>query len=69
MLNPGFVTSKALAGWQDKSLFLPQFPFYEQHRAVIKTSYPERILPLIAEFDIQQDAVIQLLMFVRQLPL
>ncbi len=68
MLNPGFVTSKTLAQWQDTPVFLPQFQFYEQHQVVIKTYSPERILPLVAEFDIQQDAVIRLLMSVRQLP-
>lgn len=68
MLNPGFVTSKALAGWQDVPAFLPQFQFYEKHRAVINTTSPEKILPLVAEFDIQQDAVIRRLMAIRQLP-
>ncbi|ORM61824.1 hypothetical protein PRCB_00110 [Pantoea rodasii] len=68
MLNPGFVTRKALAGWQDVPAFLPQFQFYEKHQTVIRTSSPEKILPLIAEFDIQQDVVIRLLMSVRQLP-
>ena len=68
MLNPGFVTSKALAQWQDTPVLLPQFQFHEKHRAVIKTHLPEKILPLVAEFDIQQDAVIRLLMSVRQLP-
>nr|QLG00608.1 hypothetical protein [Leclercia adecarboxylata] len=68
MFNPGFVTSKALAQWQDIPVFLPQFQFYEKHQTVIKTNSPERILPLVAEFDIQQDAVIRLLMSVRQIP-
>ncbi|MGY6029236.1 hypothetical protein [Phytobacter sp. AG2a] len=68
MLNPGFVTSKALAQWQDIPFFLPQFQFYEKHQIVIKTNLPERILPLVAEFDIQEDAVIRLLMSVRQIP-
>lgn len=68
MLNPGFVTSKALARWHDVPAFLPQFQFYEKHRAVIKTASPEKILPLVAEFDIQQDTVVRRLMAVRQLP-
>ncbi|MEG3130883.1 hypothetical protein SC171_23015 [Pantoea cypripedii] len=68
MLNPGFVTSRALAQWQDIPAFLPQFQFHEKHQTVIKTHSPEKILPLIAEFDMQQDAVIRLLMSVRQLP-
>jgi len=68
MLNPGFVTSKKLAQWQDSPVFLPQFQFHEQHQVVIKTYSPEMILPLVAEFDIQQDDVIRLLMSVRQLP-
>ncbi|MFB5640960.1 hypothetical protein [Kluyvera ascorbata] len=68
MLNPGFVTRKALAQWQDIPVFLPQFQFHERHQTVIKTHSPEKILPLIATFDIQQDAVIRLLMSVRQLP-
>lgn len=68
MLNPGFVTRKALASWQDIPVFLPQFQFHEKHQTVIKTHSPEKILPLIAEFDIQQDAVIRLLMSLRQLP-
>lgn len=68
MLNPGFVTSRALAQWQDIPVFLPQFQFHEKHQTVIRTHSPEKILPLIAEFDIQQDVVIRLLMSVRQLP-
>lgn len=68
MLNPGFVTSKALDSWQDIPVFLPQFQLHEKHQTVIKTHSPEKILPLITEFDIQQDAVIRLLMSLRQLP-
>jgi hypothetical protein len=68
MLNPGFVTRKALALWRDVPAFLPQFQFHEQHRAVIHTSNPENILPLIASFDVQQDPVIRRLMSLRQLP-
>lgn len=68
MLNPGFVTRKALAQWQDVPAFLPQFQFHEKHRTVIHTAHPEHILPLIANFDVQQDVVIRRLMFLRQLP-
>lgn len=68
MLNPGFVTRKALALWRDVPAFLPQFQFHEKHRAVIHTSNPENILPLIASFDVQQDPVIRRLMSLRQLP-
>lgn len=68
MLNPGFVTRKALAQWQDVPAFLPQFQFHEKHRAVIHTAHPENILPLIANFDVRQDAVIRRLMALRQLP-
>ncbi|MFU0922050.1 hypothetical protein [Kluyvera sichuanensis] len=68
MLNPGFVTRRALAQWQDIPVFLPQFQFYEKHQTVIETHSPEKILPIIANFDIQQDTVIRFLMSVRQLP-
>lgn len=68
MLNPGFVTGRALAQWKDIPVFLPQFQFHEKHQTVIKTHSPEKILPLVAGFDIQQDAIIRLLMSVRQLP-
>ena len=51
MLNPGFVTRKALAQWQDIPVFLPQFQFHEKHQTVIKTHSPEKILSLIATFD------------------
>ncbi|WP_337008476.1 hypothetical protein [Pantoea sp. AS142] len=68
MLNPGFVTSRALAHWQDIPAFLPQFQFHEKHQTIIRTQSPEKILSLVAEFDIQQDTVIRLLMSVRQLP-
>lgn len=68
MLNPGFVTSRALAQWQDIPVFLPKFQFHEKHQIVINTHSPEKILPLVAQFDIQQDAVIRRLMSVRQLP-
>ena len=68
MLNPGFVTRKALAQWQDVPAFLPQFQFHEKHRTVIHTAHPEHILPLIANFDVRQDAVIRRLMALRQLP-
>lgn len=68
MFNLGFVTSRALAQWPDRPVFLPQFQFYEKHQTVIKTHSPEKILPFIATFDIQHDAVIRLLMSVRQFP-
>lgn len=68
MLNPGFVTRKALASWQDIPAFLPQFQFHEKHRAVIHTTRAENILPLIAKFDVQQDPVIRLLMSLRKFP-
>lgn len=68
MLNPGFVTRKALAQWQDVPAFLPQFQFHEKHRTVIHTAHPEHILPFIANFDVRQDVVIRRLMFLRQLP-
>ncbi|HEO9335942.1 hypothetical protein [Enterobacter roggenkampii] len=68
MLNPGFITRKALAQWQDVPAFLPQFQFHEKHRTVIHTAHPEHILPLIANFDVRQDVVIRRLMFLRQLP-
>jgi hypothetical protein len=68
MLNPGFVTRKALAQWRDVPAFLPEFQFHEKHQAVIHTTHPENILPLIANFDVRQDAVIRRLMSLRQLP-
>ena len=68
MLNLGFVTRKALSQWEDIPVVLPQFQFYEKHQTVINTNSPEKILPLVSGFDIQQDAVIRLLMSVRQLP-
>jgi hypothetical protein len=68
MLALGFVSRNALADWQNRSLYLPDFQFYERHRTVITTRHPEKILPAIADFDIQQDAIISALMSVRQLP-
>jgi hypothetical protein len=68
MLNPGFITRKALAEWQDTPVFLPQFQFHEKHRTIIHTTSPEIILPLIAQFDVQQDAVIRRLMSLRKIP-
>ena len=68
MLNPGFVTRKALAQWKDVPAFLPQFQFHEKHLTVIHTSRPENILPMIASFDVRQDAVIRRLMSLRQIP-
>ncbi|HDR2707549.1 TPA: hypothetical protein QCJ50_001825 [Enterobacter mori] len=68
MLNPGFVTRKALAHWRDAPAFLPQFHFHEKHRTVIHTAHPETILPLIANFDVRQDPVIRRLMSLRQIP-
>lgn len=68
MLNLGFVTRKALANWQDASDLLPQFQFHEKHLTVIHTTHPENILPLIANFDVREDAVIRRLMSLRQLP-
>ena len=35
MLNPGFVSCKALAEWHDVPALLPQFRFHEKHCAVI----------------------------------
>ncbi len=40
MLNPGFVTRKALAQWQDVPAFLPQFQFHEK-----PVSYTHLTLP------------------------
>lgn len=68
MLNPGFVIRKALAEWPDAPDLLPQFQFHEKHQAVIHTPHPEKILPLIATFDINQDEVIRRLLSVRQFP-
>lgn len=65
----GFVTKKALTDWQNAPLYLPHFQFHERHRTVIRTAHPEKILPAIADYDIQQDVVIKTLMWVRQLPL
>jgi hypothetical protein len=64
----GFVTQKALESWQDVPPHLPRFQFHERHSAVIHTPHPEKILPLVASFDIQQDAVVSALMSVRKLP-
>ena len=61
MLNAGFVTRKALAQWQNIPVFLPQFQFHEKHQAVINTACPEKILPLVAKFNLQQDAIIYLM--------
>ncbi|ROP62237.1 hypothetical protein EDF81_0720 [Enterobacter sp. BIGb0383] len=64
----GFVTSKDLLNWQNAPASLPHFQFYERHCAIIRTTCPEKILPVIARFDIQQDVVVKTLMSVRQLP-
>lgn len=64
----GFVTKKELIHWQNRPCYLQNFQFYEQHSAVIKTASPEKILPIIADYDIQQDSVINTLMALRQLP-
>lgn len=64
----GFVTRKNLADWQNAPAYLPHFQFYERHSAIVRTAFPEKILPVIARFDIQQDVVVQTLMSVRQLP-
>lgn len=64
----GFVSKNRLANWNGASPHLPDFQFHEKHRAVIKTTHPEEIMPLIMAFDIEQDRVIRALMSVRQLP-
>lgn len=64
----GFVRSNDLTDWQNAPSYLPQFQFYERHRAIIRTACPEKILSVIARFDIQQDVVVKTLMSVRQLP-
>lgn len=64
----GFVTKNALADWQNVPLYLPNFQFHERHSTTITTAYPEKILPAIAGYDIQQDVVIKTLMAVRKLP-
>ncbi len=68
MLALGFVSKRALVEWKNRPLYLPQFQFYEQHRTVISTLYPDKILPAVANYDIQQDTLIKTLMSVRQLP-
>ena len=64
----GFVRSKDLFDWQNAPTYLPHFQFYERHDAIIRTATPEKILSVIARFDIQQDVVVKTLMSVRQLP-
>lgn len=64
----GFVSNKELADWKNTPSDLPRFQFYEKHRTLIRTAYPEKILPAVANFDIQKDAVVKTLMSVRQLP-
>ncbi|MGY2796154.1 hypothetical protein ACVWV0_000330 [Ewingella americana] len=64
----GFVTKKALTGWLNVPEYMPNFQFYERHRATITTPHPEKILSAVADYDIQQDFIIRTLMSVRQLP-
>ncbi len=64
----GFVTHSARQRWQDAPLQLPHFQFYEKHRAVIRTTQPDNILPIVASFDVSQDAIVNALMSIRQLP-
>ena len=64
----GFVPGKRLTNWQNAPTYLPHFQFYERHDAIIRTACPEKILSVIARFDIQQDVVVKTLMSVRQLP-
>jgi uncharacterized membrane protein YfbV (UPF0208 family) len=64
----GFVSNKDLLDWHNVPHSLPHFQFYENHRIVVKTAFPEKILPAVANFDIQKDAVVKILMSVRQLP-
>ena len=64
----GFVRNNDLTDWQNAPASLPQFQFYERHRTTVRTTSPDKILPIIARFDIQQDAVVKTLMSVRQLP-
>ncbi|KJV28209.1 hypothetical protein [Pantoea sp. SM3] len=68
MISLGFVSKKMLANWNGAPLHLPDFQFHEKHRAVIKTNCPEKIMPLIKAFDLEQDSVIRALMSIRQLP-
>lgn len=68
MISLGFVSKKMLTNWSDVPPYLPDFQFHEKHSAVIQTISPEKIMPLIKTFDIEQDAVIRALMSIRQLP-
>lgn len=64
----GFVSNKERVNWKNAPSDLPYFHFYEKHRTVVHTAYPEKILPAVASFDIQRDAIVKTLMSVRQLP-
>lgn len=68
MISLGFVSKKMLTNWSDVPPYLPDFQIHEKHSAIIKTTSPEKIMPLIKAFDIKQDAVIRALMSIRQLP-
>lgn len=68
MMLLGFVSKNRLARWNGAPLYLPDFQFHEKHSAVIKTTEPEKIMPLITAYDLGQDAIIRALMSVRQLP-
>jgi hypothetical protein len=63
MLNPGFVTRKALAQWQDVPAFYLSSSFMKNTERSFTLRIPEHILPLIANFDVRQDVVIRRLMF------
>lgn len=67
MISLGFVSKKMLSNWSDVPPYLPDFQFHEKHRAVIKSTSPEKIMPLIKAFDLKQDAVIRALMSIRLL--
>ncbi len=68
MISLGFVSKKMLTNWNDVPPYLPDFQFHEKHSAVIQTTSPEKIMPLIKAFDLEQDSVIRALMSIRQLP-
>ena len=64
----GFVSERQCRGWQDASVYLPAFSFYEKHQSEPIDAAPEAIIQAVLSLDMAEDPIIRRLLMLRQLP-
>lgn len=64
----GFVSERECRSWQDASLYLPAFSFYERHQSAAIDAAPEALIQAVLSLDMAEDPIIRRLLMLRQLP-